>query len=353
MMMPRLVPLALCAALLATLSTAQASPNAEADWQAVLALEAGPQNLAGVQAREQIRDITLSHLYKQEGALRQFLREHPESKHFVDAQLCLSRLFAVRSDFSGSAEDLQTAVQILRDGMASAPAGRRADFDFASLTLSVGAMNNNPSTAQREAFTSQVLTFRLRYPGDRRIAPLLAETAVLYDNDPKRKNELLGLAQAEAQTPEVQARIQDDIKRLGFLGKPVEVRGTSATGGTMDVANLRGMVVMVYFFAGWSAPSMAQLDQVESLRKAYEKDGLAVVGVNLDASREELDRTLKAHNLDWTVLFDGKGWKSPLVRSLSINAIPALWVFDRRGNLRTLNLKGDPDAFLRPLLAEK
>jgi peroxiredoxin len=151
----------------------------------------------------------------------------------------------------------------------------------------------------------------------------------------------------------VQARIQDDLKRLAFLGQPVEIRGTSVTGGTMDIANLRGSVVLVYFFASWSAPSVLQLDQLETLRKAYEKDGLAVVGVNLDSSREALEKTMKDRGIEWTVLFDGKGWKSPLVRTLGINSIPALWIFDRHGNLRTLNLRGDADAYLQPLLNEK
>jgi hypothetical protein len=37
------------------------------------------------------------------------------------------------------------------------------------------------------------------------------------------------------------------------------------------------------------------------------------------------------------VYFDGKSWESPLVRKFGVNALPTVWVIDRRGILRSLN----------------
>ena len=353
-MMKRFLSFFACAVLLSA-AAARASSDDEADWRAVLALEAGPQTAQKTGAaptREEFRALALSHLYKQEMALRAFQRDHPDSRHCVDAQLCLARLYAVRADFSGNQEDLQTAVAILRDGMAAAPANRRADFDFTALSFSMKSMAA-ATAAQREAFVAQVFTFRQRYPGDRRTAALLAETATLFDADPKRKNEMLKQAMADAQTPEVRARIEDDLRRVSLMGQPVEIRGKGLTGGTMDVANLRGSVVLVYFFASWSVPSLMRLDEVEALRKAHEKDGLAVIGVNLDSSRETVEGILKEHSLEWSVIFDGQGWQSPAVRRLGVNSIPLLWIVDRKGVLRNVNARGDAEPLVQAVLAEK
>ena len=55
------------------------------------------------------------------------------------------------------------------------------------------------------------------------------------------------------------------------------------------------------------------------------------------------------------VAFDGKGWESPLVRSLGINSLPTLWIVDRKGNLRALNARTDREAsaLIAQLLRER
>ena len=80
---------------------------------------------------------------------------------------------------------------------------------------------------------------------------------------------------------------------------------------------------------------------------------MEAIGISLDPTPEALAVTLKARNVTWPVIFDGKGWKSPLVRSLSLNALPTLWIVDRQGCLRTLNAKTESEALVRELLKEK
>lgn len=344
--------LLVAAAILLSAASSRASADAEADWQAVTVLEAGPQQAAPVRSQEELRAVTLAHLARQEAALREFMQAHPASPRAVDARLRLARLYAVRSDFSGNPADDQMAARILRDGLASAPEDRRVDFEFASLSLSMRRLGAS-AEQEKEALLTQVLAFQSRYPNDRRVAPLIAEVATLYDGNPRRKGELLQLALSAARTPEVRGRIEDDLRRLSFLGRPVEVRGTSVTGAPVDLAAFGGKVTLVYFFASWSAPSVAGLEDLETLRKTFAGQEVAVVGVSLDASREKLEALIQARQLAFPVIFDGLGWKSPLIRGLSLNAIPALWIFDRQGNLRALNARTGSEGLVRALLREK
>ena len=56
--------------------------------------------------------------------------------------------------------------------------------------------------------------------------------------------------------------------------------------------------------------------------------------------------------MTWPVACDGKGWESPLVRGLGINALPTVWLLDAHGRLRSLNALESAVAQARQLLRE-
>ena len=58
---------------------------------------------------------------------------------------------------------------------------------------------------------------------------------------------------------------------------------------------------------------------------------------------------LKARGITWPVAFDGKSWEGELVRSLGINALPTVWLLDKRGRLRVLNASAGTAELLRQL----
>jgi len=349
-MTPRLL-LALLLLPLLAFAQSVAQSNTEADWQAVLALEAGPQQTE-IRTREQARTVALAHLDKQEASLRAFLRNHPASPHAIDAQLRLARLLATRSDLTGKPAFFDAALRLLSEALQTAPEERRADLAFARIALSMHRIAI-PTDQDRDALTEQMNAFQASYPNDRRVAPLITEVATLFDDQPHRKQVLLNQALAAARTPELRARIEDDLRRLALLGRPIEVRGATASGEEVDLARFRGKVALVYFFASWSPPSLAGLAEVEYLRKTFAKEPVDVIGVSLDPTPEALEAALKPRNITWPVIFDGKGWKSPLVRGLYLNALPTLWIVDRQGCLRTLNAKTESETLVRELLKEK
>ena len=57
-------------------------------------------------------------------------------------------------------------------------------------------------------------------------------------------------------------------------------------------------------------------------------------------------------NVTWPVIFDGKGWESPLIRELGINELPTVWLLDAKGRLRSLNALEGTAAQVRQLLKE-
>jgi len=320
-------------------------------WKAVLALEAGPSLAREIQTREAARKIVLEHLAKQETALRAYLKAHPKGAHVLDAHLRLARLYATRSDFSGNAADFDTAIRLLERVIQTAPAESRADVDFTRIGLYMRRIATPVDLACDDLY-DHAIAFQQRYPDDRRVAPLLVEVATLFDAEPRRKKNLLQRAHMAARTPEVRARIEDDMHRLALLGQPLPLHGTTADGKAIDLADYRGKVVLLYFFASWSAPGVAGLESVQIMRKSFVGEQFVTLGISLDSADETLQELLRTHNVTWPVIQEKEGWKSPLIRGFHLNALPSFWLIDRKGALRSLNARVGGEMLVKELLQE-
>ncbi len=322
--------------------------GADEDWRAIEALDAGPQTRP--RTVEQARTVTLEHLARQEKALRGFAAAYPGEPRAFEARLRLAHVLAMRSRFEDAPKLLTAAEKVLDELASAAPPARRADVAFARIALLMKTLRDS-ADPRRDRLAESVDKFRRDFPDDRRLGALLAETATLFDSEPRKKRELLEQAQRHARDADTRQRIADDFKRLDQLGKPVALKFTSVQGEPVDLAACRGQVVAVCFFASWSVPSVAHLNEVRALAKNFPK--LRVIGISLDKDRAELDAVMKDYDLRWPVHFDGKGWESPLVRALGINTLPTLWLIDRTGRLRTLNASRDAAATVRQLLREE
>jgi hypothetical protein len=189
-----------------------------------------------------------------------------------------------------------------------------------------------------------------KYPGDRRGPRLLVEVATICDDAPNIKRQLLTDAQQLTTEEALKLRIADDLKRLNLLGHPLELRLSTTSGKPLNLTSLRGNVVVVIF---WSAESPHSLLWLRNFRAVWEKltkDQLRVVTVSLDTDPKLLSEKLSELPPSWITHFDGKGWESPLARTLGINALPSVWILDKKGVLQTLNAQAGYETLIRQFL---
>jgi len=322
----------------------------EQDWQAVVALDAGPGGRS--ESAEAAGMMVLTHLAKQEKALRSFLSAHPEDSHVFEAQLRLSRLLQIRADFEGSEKLRAEATQLLDSLEKTATPEQRPELEFARLAQTMRSLKRS-DPEQRDDLLKAARRFQSAYPSDRRIAALLTEVATLFDNQPETKKLLLEEAQTTAKEPDLKARIADDLKRVRFVGQEVPLHFTSLQGEEIKTESLAGRPVFVIFFAQTSPPAMAGLAKLQQEVARLPQGSIKVIGVNLDLKRETVLDLLKARGLSWPTAWDGKGWESPLVRGLGINALPTVWLLDAHGHLRSLNALDSAAEQARQLLRER
>ena len=166
-------------------------------------------------------------------------------------------------------------------------------------------------------------------------------------------DKLNGILEGLAKSPN-KATASTAHDELVLLTQPLDLKFDSATDGKpFDLANLRGKVVLLDFWATWCAPCMAKLPEIQELNDKYKDKGFQLVGISLDNDKDPLAKITKAKKMDWPEYFDGKGFESPLAMRFGVQAIPAAWLVDRQGFAHPLELGADLDAEIAKLIEAK
>jgi len=102
-------------------------------------------------------------------------------------------------------------------------------------------------------------------------------------------------------------------------------------GRTHRLADYRGRVVLVNFWATWCEPCRAEMPSIERLRADLADRPFSVLAVNLAEPRSRIEKFLAAMPLGFPVLLDrdtavAKAWRARI--------LPATYLVDRDGRVR-------------------
>lgn len=142
------------------------------------------------------------------------------------------------------------------------------------------------------------------------------------------------------------------LQTLDMPGKPVAVQFTAVDGRAVDTDKLKGKVVLLDFWATWCKPCVAEVPDVKDAYEKLHSQGFEIVGISLDQDQQPLQNFVKANNMPWPQYFDGKGFENKFAQQFGIDAIPAMWLIDKKGVLRDTNARMDLAEKVAKLLAE-
>jgi len=107
----------------------------------------------------------------------------------------------------------------------------------------------------------------------------------------------------------------------------------SSTKQNIRLAELRGQVVMLNFWATWCNPCRVEIPHLQKLYSQYKNIGFTVLGVNIDNNKTKAAKMARDLGAKFPILFDNTQTVSKLY---SIKAMPFTLLIDRDGKIRKI-----------------
>jgi len=281
---------------------------------------------------------------------KQFLKDYPSSKKSEDVSglLDLGLFEAADAGDDGALAQLQTrATEVVKDPKASDDAKLHA---FAMNHMAQWERKNkkhdlesNPAESQK-AYVEAFFAAADVLPNKDEIFKMLllqAKSGREFTDEEKR-----GIAQRVLDHPDASESIKASAKTAlagekGYaVGKPLELSFTALDGTKINLADMKGKVVLIDFWATWCGPCVAEMPNVKSVYDKYHAQGFEILGISLDTSKDDLEKFLKKNSIPWPQYFDGKQWNNDISFRFGIGGVPTEWVIDKKGILRETNARG-------------
>ncbi|HAV92377.1 TPA: hypothetical protein DCW38_04265 [candidate division WOR-3 bacterium] len=99
-------------------------------------------------------------------------------------------------------------------------------------------------------------------------------------------------------------------------------------GETLSLKEFEGNVVIIDFWASWCGPCRASIPFYMKMYDKYASQGLTVIGVNVNETKEEIESFVSESGMNYTMAF----FNDDLNAVYKVTGIPAVFIFDKKGN---------------------
>ena len=134
-------------------------------------------------------------------------------------------------------------------------------------------------------------------------------------------------------------QLQLDLVRASW---PIAVSATDVDGRPFSLADYRGRVVLLDFWATWCGPCRGELPYLRNAFAKYHDRGFDIVSISLDYAAatppEKLAAFTRENGMTWRHVYDGQGWNGAVLRPFYISGIPLPVLVGRDGGLVAMDM---------------
>jgi thiol-disulfide isomerase/thioredoxin len=126
------------------------------------------------------------------------------------------------------------------------------------------------------------------------------------------------------------------------VGRPAPAFSASSLdgNGNLSLAQFKGKVVYLDFWASWCGPCKASLPMLEELRKELPADEFQILAVNVDKDAARARAFLARHAIGYPSASDPEG---RVPAAYGLETMPSSYLIDRQGVLRQVHEGFEPE----------
>ncbi len=281
-----------------------------------------------------------------------FYKAYPDNE---DAEKLLIQRWATMGGAGAapSKEKIQSIVADIDSIIGAAPPQVKMDGTFWKARYGLEAAGEDLKAVNRA-----IDGFAKAYPKDPRGAQLLSMEARLpaVDKDRKAKRAVYARMLADYKDSPSAKYAPGIIRQIDSVGKTFDLTFTDAISGKkVSVADLKGKVVLLDFWATWCGPCVARMPEMKKLYADLHDKGFEVLGISLDQPEAKggltaLKDYVAKNEVAWPQYYQGNFWQSDFSTSWGINSIPCVFLIDKTGKLAEVTYPADLDTKVRKLL---
>ena len=109
---------------------------------------------------------------------------------------------------------------------------------------------------------------------------------------------------------------------------------TDIRGQVQSLEKYAGQPLVIYFWATWCPWCVKDVQAMKAAYQKFHPQGIGFISVSLDKNLSSLEEFVTSRDINYPVLFDGKGWDNELARRFGIHSTPRYVLLDRNHEIR-------------------
>jgi thiol-disulfide isomerase/thioredoxin len=333
-----------------------AAKEPDAAWDELQAASRRPAPPAEWQAKEpsekEMADFLLPYALALMDKAKDYYTRFPKDSHALEARKQELEMTGVSVTLG--ATNQQTRLDTAEKDLLADPAlseDDRFSIRQGDIQRAAQAKESESDAASTAALEKGIRVLQKEFPKRPEVMQMLLEMASESEGE-KARALLQEITNSAVAGDEIKQSAAGELKKLDFVGKPIDLRFTAVDGREVDVSKMKGKVVLIDFWATWCGPCVGEIPHVKETYDKNHSKGFEIVGVSLDQEKGSLTEFVSSHGMAWPQYFDGQGWDNKFAGQFGITSIPAMWLIDKKGNLRDLRARSDLSGKVEKLLAE-